>query len=47
LIEPVVIDWASARPAFYPVERVVVPLIGIEHFVRLRHAPASSDLSQM
>jgi len=41
VIEPEVVDWATARSAFYPVERVLVPLIGIEHFVRLRHAPAS------
>ncbi len=47
VIEPVVVDWATVRSAFYPVERVVVPLIGIEQFVRLRHAPASSDVSQM
>jgi len=46
VIEPVVVDWATVRSAFYPLERVVVPLIGIEHFVRLRHAPASSDVSQ-
>jgi hypothetical protein len=38
---------ATARSAFYPVERVVMPLIGIEQFVRLRHALASSDVSQM
>jgi deazaflavin-dependent oxidoreductase (nitroreductase family) len=47
VIEPVIVDWATVRSAFYPVERVVVPLIGIEQFVRLKHAPASSDLSQM
>ena len=47
VIEPVVVDWATARSAFYPVERVVMPLLGIEHFVRLRHALASGDLSQM
>lgn len=46
VIEPVVVDWASARSAFYPVERVVMPIIGIEQFVRLRHAPSSSDVSQ-
>jgi len=45
--DPVVVDWATVRSAFYPVERVVVPLIGIEQFVRLRHAPTSGDLSQM
>jgi deazaflavin-dependent oxidoreductase (nitroreductase family) len=46
VIEPVVVDWATVRSAFSPIERVMVPLIGIEQFVRLRHAPASSDLSQ-
>jgi deazaflavin-dependent oxidoreductase (nitroreductase family) len=47
VIEPEVVDWATTRSAFYPLERVVMPIIGIEHFVRLRHAPASSDVSQM
>ncbi len=47
VIEPVVVDWATVRSAFSPIERVMVPLIGIEQFVRLRHASASSDLSQM
>ena len=46
LIEPEVVDWATARSAFYPVERVVMPLIRIEHFVRLRHAPTNVNLSQ-
>ena len=46
VIEPTVVDWATARPAFYPIERVLVPLIGIKQFVRLRNAPASSPLSQ-
>jgi len=39
--EPVVVDWKSARASFYPAERILVPLIGIEHFVRLRQAPSS------
>ena len=47
LTEPVVVDWATVRSAFYPVERVLMPIIGIEQFVRLRHAPTSSDVSQM
>ncbi len=47
MIEPEVVDWATARSAFYPLERFVMPIIGIEQFVRLRHAPANSDLSQM
>jgi hypothetical protein len=38
LIEPVVVDWPAIRSAFYSVERVFVPLIGIEQFVFLRHA---------
>jgi len=46
VIEPVVVDWATVRSAFSPIERVMVPLIGIEQFVRFRHASASSDLSQ-
>jgi deazaflavin-dependent oxidoreductase (nitroreductase family) len=37
--EPVVVDWPAVRSAFYPVERVFVPLIGIEQFVLLRFAP--------
>lgn len=46
LVEPEVVDWATVRSAFSPLERVLVPVIGIEHFVRLRHAPASSGVSQ-
>jgi hypothetical protein len=47
LIEPEVVDWATVRSAFSPVERILVPVIGIEQFVRLRHAPAGSAVSQM
>ena len=46
LTEPEIVDWKTVRSSFYPAERVLVPLIGIERFVRLRHAPASSDVSQ-
>ena len=46
VIEPEVVDWETARSAFYPVERVLMPLIGIEQFVRVRHASATSSLSQ-
>ncbi len=45
LVEPEVVDWATARPAFYPLERVVLPVIGIEQFVQLRNAPASLRVS--
>lgn len=43
VIEPEVVDWATARAACSPVERILMPLIGIEQFVRLRHAPASGN----
>jgi deazaflavin-dependent oxidoreductase (nitroreductase family) len=46
LIDPEVVDWATARSAFYLVERVLMPIIGIEQFVRLKHAPATSAVSQ-
>jgi len=48
LLEPEVVDRATARPAFHPLERVLMPVIGIEQFVRLRSAPAivSASLSQ-
>src|SRR5262245_38104908 len=41
VVEPKVVDWATARPAVYPMERVLMPLIGIEQFVQLRHASQS------
>jgi deazaflavin-dependent oxidoreductase (nitroreductase family) len=47
LIEPEVVDWATARSAFYPIERIAIPLIRIEQFVLLRNAPKSTHLSQM
>lgn len=37
VVDPELVDWATARPAFSPVERILIPLIGIEQFVRLRH----------
>ncbi len=41
VVEPEIVDWSVARSAFSPVERVLVPLMGIHRFVRLRHAPAN------
>ncbi len=41
--KPVVVDWKSVRASFYPAERILVPLIGIEHFVRLRLVSSSED----
>jgi hypothetical protein len=46
LVEPEVVDWTTARSSFYPVERVVIPLIRIEQFVRLRKAPSRVSQSQ-
>lgn len=43
LIEPKVVDFTTVRRAFYPAERVLIPIIGIEHFVLLRHAPSSGS----
>jgi deazaflavin-dependent oxidoreductase (nitroreductase family) len=36
LAGPTIIDWAAARSAFNPLERVLVPIIGVERFVWLR-----------
>lgn len=41
LVEPEIVDRATVRASFYPLERLLLPLIGIEHFARLRHAPSS------
>ena len=43
VVEPEIVDWATVRAACYPVERILMPLIGIEQFVRLRHAQASGN----
>ena len=45
LVEPEVVDWTTARSAFYPLERVVLPVIGIAQFVQLRNAPAGLRVS--
>lgn len=42
MVEPEVMDWASARSAYYPLERALLPVFGVKQFVRLRHAPAGS-----
>jgi deazaflavin-dependent oxidoreductase (nitroreductase family) len=43
LIEPEAVDFTTVRASFYPAERVLIPVIGIEHFVRLRHTPSSAS----
>jgi len=40
VVDPVVIDWPAARPAFSPLERIAAPLVGIERYVRVRRADA-------
>jgi deazaflavin-dependent oxidoreductase (nitroreductase family) len=44
VIEPEVIDRAAARSVFSPLERTLLPLIGVEQFVHVRHAPTSGNL---
>jgi deazaflavin-dependent oxidoreductase (nitroreductase family) len=39
VVEPELVEWPVARAAFSPVERLLVPRLGITRFVRLRHAP--------
>ena len=43
VVAPAVVDWATARSAAYPAERIALPLLGITRFAQLRHAhlPAS------
>jgi deazaflavin-dependent oxidoreductase (nitroreductase family) len=36
-IEPEIVNWASARAAFYPLERFLMPAMGLAEFVRLHH----------
>ncbi len=48
---PEVVDWADVRPAFSRVERMLVPLLGIQRFARVQLAPPTAgvgdgDLSQ-
>lgn len=38
VVEPEVVEWATVRSAFSPVERLLVPLFGATRFVRLHHA---------
>lgn len=38
VVDPVLVDQAEGVRAFGVVERALIPLIGIKHFVRVRHA---------
>jgi hypothetical protein len=44
MIEPEVIDRTVAGSAFSPLERALLPLIGVEQFVHVQHAPTSENL---
>ncbi len=43
VVEPTVVDWATARSAFTPRQRALAPLFGAERFVRLRRAAPASE----
>jgi deazaflavin-dependent oxidoreductase (nitroreductase family) len=43
VVDPVVLDWASARQAFSPFLRVAAPRLGIERFVRVRRVAAGAN----
>jgi deazaflavin-dependent oxidoreductase (nitroreductase family) len=42
LVEPKIIDRATAYASFTSLERVMLALMGMENFVRLRHAPVAA-----
>jgi len=47
VVDPVVIDWPAARPAFSPLERIAAPLVGIERYLRVRRADAGDPGSDV
>lgn len=42
MVDPEVVDLATVRSVFSPIERALLPVFGAKQFVRLRHAPTSS-----
>jgi deazaflavin-dependent oxidoreductase (nitroreductase family) len=46
VVDPVVIDWTTAQPAFSPIQRVLVARFGIERFVHVRRARAGDRASE-
>lgn len=46
LVAPEVVDWAAARSAFSPVERLLLPLFGITRYVRLQRAPSQGTMDR-
>lgn len=43
LIDPQIVSPAAAIPAFNPVERLLLPRIGIKQYIQFRYAPASRE----
>jgi deazaflavin-dependent oxidoreductase (nitroreductase family) len=43
LIDPQIVSPAAAFPAFNPVERLLLPVIGIKQYVQFRYAPAGGE----
>lgn len=43
LIDPQMVSPAAALPAFNPVERWLLPVIGIKQFIQFRYAPAGRE----
>jgi len=43
LIDPQMVSPAAALPAFNPVERLLLPVIGIKQFIQFRYAPAGRE----
>lgn len=46
VIDPEIVDWPTVRTTFSLVERLLMPIMGIEQCVRLRHAPTSEHVLQ-
>lgn len=44
--DPVIVEMAAARSAFTRTERALLPLMGIERFVRVRYATTVGDASE-
>ena len=38
VVDPEIVDWTIAQAAFSPIERATMRVVGMESFVRLRHA---------
>ncbi|HLI89165.1 MAG TPA: nitroreductase family deazaflavin-dependent oxidoreductase [Ktedonobacteraceae bacterium] len=43
LIDPQMVSSAEALPAYHPVERLILPLLGIKQYVQFRYAPVDGE----